>query len=192
MRVVAGTARGRRLAAPPGLDVRPTTDRVREATFNALVSLGAVAGAQVLDLFAGSGALGIEALSRGADRAVFVEPDRSARAVVEANLATSGLAVRASVVATTAEAYLERTPSADDPAFDLVLCDPPYRYDGWEALFAALGPRLADDALVVVESDRAVEPPPGWGVSREKRYGGTVVGIVSPPPSRGDRSGEHP
>jgi 16S rRNA (guanine966-N2)-methyltransferase len=187
MRVVAGTARGRRLAAPTGLDVRPTTDRVREATFNALHSLGAVADATAVDLFAGTGALGIEALSRGARHVTFVEPDRAARAVVAENLATVGFADRATVVSTTAESFLLR----QDVAYDLVFCDPPYEYAAWPDLFAAIGRVVAPDGLVVVESDRSVEPPPGWEVARDKRYGGTVVGVVMPPPVLRDRSGDH-
>ena len=91
MRVVAGSARGRRLQTPPGLDVRPTTDRVREATFNALGSMGVVDGARVLDLFAGSGALGIEALSRGAEHVTFVDTSPRALEAVRANLAGCGL-----------------------------------------------------------------------------------------------------
>lgn len=180
MRVVAGTARGRRLLVPDGLDVRPTSDRVREATFNALHSLGAVADAVVVDLFAGSGALGIEALSRGAERAIFVEPDRGARDVTVANLGTLGFEDRARVVATSAEAFLSTAVSGPD-RFDLALCDPPYPYDAWSNLLAALGPVLAPDAVVVVESNRAVDPPPGWEVARDKAYGGTVVRILYPP-----------
>src|SRR5207247_7816272 len=98
MRVVAGSAKGRRLTAPPGRDVRPTSDRVREAVFSSLVSMDAVEGASVLDLFAGSGALGIEALSRGAATATFVDDDRVAVETVRANLAATGVGERASVV----------------------------------------------------------------------------------------------
>ena len=118
MRVVAGTARGRRLSAPPGTGTRPTTDRVREATFNALGSLGGVAGAVVLDGFAGSGALGIEALSRGAERCTFVERDREAIATLKANIQKLG-AEGADVRAQAAEGF------AGGP-FDLVFMDPPY------------------------------------------------------------------
>ncbi|MGA1345675.1 MAG: RsmD family RNA methyltransferase, partial [Ilumatobacteraceae bacterium] len=95
MRVVAGELRGRRIVAPAGRDTRPTTDRVREAIFNALGSAGLVEGALVADLFAGSGALGIEALSRGAERCVFVETDRAALAALEQNLDHLGLRSRA-------------------------------------------------------------------------------------------------
>ncbi len=178
MRVVAGTARGRRLTAPPGTGTRPTTDRVREATFNALGSLGAVVDAVVLDGFAGSGALGIEALSRGAARGTFVERDRAARVVVEANLAATGLDDRARVVGGDLHQHLAATAER----FDLVLLDPPHAEADWPRLLALVADRLAPDGVVVVESDRAVvaEDDPGWVVAREKAYGGTVVQMVSP------------
>jgi len=169
MRVVAGTARGRKLQAPPGRDVRPTGDRVREAMFNALGSLGAIDGARVLDLFAGTGALGIEALSRGAASATFVDQDRAAAATVRANLEALGLAAEAEVVQADASRWLD----SNDSEFDLALLDPPYAFDGWDDLLARV-----PAPLVVVESDRAVGPPDGWHVLREKRYGDTVVTIA--------------
>ena len=171
VRVVAGTARGRRLAVPAGQATRPTSDRVREAVFNALASLDAIDGADVLDPFAGSGALAIEALSRGAARATLIESDRSARAIIEANLASCGLAEQASVVAGDALAHLART--ADQ--YDLVLLDPPYRYAGWADLQRAVLAQLAPDGVIVIESDQPVEVVPPLSVVREKRYGGTVV-----------------
>lgn len=161
---------------PPGLDVRPTTDRVREATFNALGSLGVVDGARVLDLFAGSGALGIEALSRGAAHATFVEPDRRARQALEANLAATGLIDRATVVAGRAEGQLARLAGGGDgPAapFDLALCDPPYAFTAWDELL-----RTLPAEVVVCESDREVVPPPGWVVVRGRPYGTTFVVIA--------------
>lgn len=106
MRVVAGTARGRRLAAPPGAVTRPTPDRVREAVFNSLHSLGVLPGCRVLDLYAGTGAMGIEALSRGASAAVFVERHPEALAALRANLAATGLEDRAAVVAADVDDYL--------------------------------------------------------------------------------------
>jgi 16S rRNA (guanine966-N2)-methyltransferase len=177
VRVVSGSAGGRRLIAPDGNDTRPTTDRVREAMFNSLVSYDAVQGAVVLDLFAGSGALGIEALSRGASRAVFVERDARARSVVEANLETTGLAGQAQVVGGSAEDHVRRTPDV----YDLVLADPPYDYADWPDLLGLLGSRLRDDAVVVIESGDAVELPDGWVVERAKSYGGTLVSFVHPP-----------
>ncbi|MFP5576849.1 MAG: 16S rRNA (guanine(966)-N(2))-methyltransferase RsmD [Acidimicrobiia bacterium] len=190
MRVVAGSARGRRIDAPPGTDTRPTTDRVREAVFNALGSLGVVAGAAVVDLFAGSGALGIEALSRGAASAHFVESDRRAVATIEHNLVTLGLADRAVVVPRPVHVAV-----ADLPApVDLVLADPPYAFDAWSDLLERLLPCLAPDAVVVVESDRSVTLPDGWEKVRERTYGGTVVLFARPePPARGapDPTGAH-
>jgi len=171
--VVAGSAKGRRLVAPDGRDTRPTSDRVRESIFNALYSMDAVDGVTVLDLFAGSGALGIEALSRGASHCTFVEPSRSAVQALHANLTSTGLAAEATVVTVAAEAYLARHP---DPV-DLALCDPPYAFDGWEALFDAL-----PAGLVVCESNRPIDPGQRWRVVRTRRYGGTVVTFARPRP----------
>jgi 16S rRNA (guanine966-N2)-methyltransferase len=176
MRVIAGTARGRRLIAPAGPATRPTPDRVREATFNALGSLGAVVDADVLDLYAGSGALGIEALSRGAAHVTFVDEDRTARAALEENLATTGLAARATVVAGPVDRFLR---GVGDRRWDLALIDPPYAHpdDAWLDLLDGLPADLA-----VLESDREVEPPFGWGVLRSKRYGRTHIVIAERQP----------
>lgn len=168
MRVVAGTLRGRRLVAPAGDHVRPTSDRVREAVFNALQSLVHLPGARVLDLFAGTGAMAIEALSRGAEWAVLVEHDRRAQAVIRTNLDALGLNQQAQVVAADAVTWLRRR--ADDEPFDVALVDPPYRFDRWEQLLAELPAEVA-----VLESDREIVPPPGWMVPKVRRYGGTVV-----------------
>jgi 16S rRNA (guanine966-N2)-methyltransferase len=174
MRVVAGTARGRTLVAPPGARTRPTSDRVREAIFNALGSRDAVDDARVADLFAGSGALGVEALSRGAAHATFVDRDRAAREAVRRNVEACGVADRATIVAGTVERWLAGLGPGE--RFDLAFCDPPYAFDGWPGLLAAL---RAD--LVVVESDRPVDLPAGWALDREARYGGTWVGFAVPP-----------
>jgi 16S rRNA (guanine966-N2)-methyltransferase len=165
---VAGVARGRRLAVPPGRSVRPTADRVREALFNALGSMGAVDGATVLDLFAGSGALGIEALSRGAAHATFVDSDAAAVACVRANLATSGLDDRATVVRADAIGWLGAA-----PRHEVALLDPPYRFDRWTELLAAV-----EADLVVIESDRPIDLPDGWEVVRDRRYGSTFVRVA--------------
>ena len=168
MRVVAGELGGRKLVAPAGRTTRPTSDRVREATFNALESLGVVDGARVLDLFAGSGALGIEALSRGATRATFVERDRSALSALRTNLERCGLAPpRAEVVVGDGLSL-----QVDGP-WDLALVDPPYAFGAWDDLLARL-----DAAVAVCESGDELTAPPGWGIARTKRYGGTVVTIV--------------
>ena len=174
MRVVAGSARGRPLVAPPGDRTRPTTDRTREAIFNALWSRGALDEAVAVDLFAGSGALGIEALSRGAAHVTFVDDDRAALRTVRRNVDACGVAERATVVAARAERWLAGL--APGTRFDLAFCDPPYAYDGWGALLAALPAEL-----VVVESDGPVELPDGWALDRGARYGGTWVGFASSP-----------
>jgi 16S rRNA (guanine966-N2)-methyltransferase len=186
VRVVAGEARGRRLVAPQGTDTRPTLDRVREAVFNALASQDAIDGARVLDLFAGSGALGIEALSRGAAHATFVDTDRAARRVIDENLAATGLADRAEVLGTDASTHLRRVaeqPSADGlGAYDLVLLDPPYATgdEAWAELLDLVA-AAAPDAVVVVESDHEVPVPARWHALRSKRYGGTLVSVLMPP-----------
>lgn len=175
LRVVAGSAGGRRIDVPPGTTTRPTSDRVREALFNALDSLDVVEDRQVLDGFAGSGALGIEALSRGAAHATFVDTDPVAVRVVEANLGSLGLDRRATVLTRALDRAL-----AVGGSFDLVLLDPPYAYDEWDDLFELLAPTLSPDAVVVVESDREIPLPPGLAGIRSKTYGGTVVQFASP------------
>jgi len=170
VRVVAGLAKGRRLVAPPGLDTRPTSDRVREATFNALESMGAIQDAVVLDLFAGTGALGIEALSRGAAACTFVDADRRCIEAIETNVDACGFRAQATIVRTEALVFLR-----SDKHVDLALLDPPYAFGDWHLLFAAL-----DAGLAVIESDRPVDPGPGRRTVRTKRYGGTVVAIIAP------------
>ncbi len=171
MRVVAGVAGGRRLATPAGRSVRPTSDRVREAMFNALTSLGAIEGARVVDLFAGSGALGVEALSRGATDATFVDHDPEALAVVRANLVATGLEASARLVRSDVHRFLAAAPGR----FDLALADPPYRFDdrAWSELLGAL-----DAELAVLESDRSIDTGPRWDPLRVKRYGATVVTLA--------------
>jgi 16S rRNA (guanine966-N2)-methyltransferase len=166
MRVIAGSVKGRPLVAPPGRHTRPTGDRVRGAIFNALGSLRSLEGCRALDLYAGSGAMGIEALSRGAAHVTFSETDRSARRAIDANLRATGLADRATVLPTDALAV------AATPA-DIAFCDPPYRFDGWDALLGALAVDLA-----VIESDREVPLPPPWRLQRVKAYGSTVVTLA--------------
>ena len=171
MRVVAGELRGRRLLAPTGDDVRPTSDRAREALFS---MLGDVSALRVLDLFCGTGALGIEALSRGAEQATFVDTDP---ALAERNVDALGLGERAEVVHGEATAFLART----DERFGLILCDPPYRLAApLEADLAKLIPgRLVPGGRLVVESaardPRALELP--LELERERRYGAALLRI---------------
>ena len=145
---------------------------MREAVFNALWSRGALDGATVVDLFAGSGALGVEALSRGAAHVTFVDDDREARRAVRRNLDACGLGDRATIASSRVDRWLAALPTGSH--FDLAFCDPPYAFTGWGDLLAALP---AD--LVVAESARPVDPPPGWEVVRESRYGGTWVGFLT-------------
>jgi 16S rRNA (guanine966-N2)-methyltransferase len=167
MRVVAGEFGGRRLVSPEGTATRPTTDRVREAIFNSLASAGALPGAHVADLYAGSGAVGIEALSRGAEHCVFVERDRAAVVALDANLDALDLRARAKVV--TGDALT----SARALAVDVVFADPPYYFDRWAELFAAVR-----SELVIAESGVALTVPAGWSKWREKRYGRTWVTFI--------------
>ncbi len=178
MRVVAGTARGRRLRSPEGDTTRPTSDRVREAVFNALHSQGLVHDARIADLFAGSGALGIEALSRGAAHVWFVESDRGAQTVIDDNLRTLDLAEDATVVRATVATALV---SGVGDRLDVVLADPPYAFDDWPGLCAAIEPMLADDGLLVAESGGPISLAPGWEKMRERTYGGTVITFALPP-----------
>jgi len=168
MRVVAGLVGGRRLQVPPGETTRPTSDLVRSAIFNSLASLDALDGAEVLDLFAGSGALGIEALSRGAVRATFVDRDRRSVATIRANLGALGLADRAKVVRDEVGRWLRAAGRAD-----VALIDPPYAWNGWHDLLSGL-----QVDLVVGESDHAIGSPAGWEVLRTRRHGGTVVTLL--------------
>jgi 16S rRNA (guanine966-N2)-methyltransferase len=176
MRVIAGTLGGRRLLAPRGLATRPTADRVREALFS---MLGDLQAARVLDLFAGTGALGIEALSRGAANAVFVERDQGALSTLRANLAALQLAPPlAEVRPGDAFRALQSACEAGE-RYDLVFLDPPYARS--EELGLKLRQRLpaalAEGGQVVVESDRRAPLLLGLPVQRQRRYGDTSITI---------------
>ncbi len=174
MRVIAGQYRGRRLQAPPGDATRPTSDRVREALFSVLGDR--VGGARVLDLFAGSGALGIEALSRGAAEATFVDSAAAAIRAVRANLAAIG--AEAEVRRADARRFLGGA-SAAQREYDLVFLDPPYRLAGrlGSELTAALPAVLAPGAAVVAESDRRAPLELGLPILDERRYRDTLIRI---------------
>lgn len=175
MRVIAGVAKGRRLVAPKGDRTRPTSDRVKESWFSALQPV--LGGAHVLDLYAGSGGLGLEALSRGAAAVTFVEKDRRALEALRTNLAAVDLP-GATVVARDVHQALA-DPLADAP-FDVVVADPPYRADEDELrrLLVALVRHLAQDAVVTLERGRR-EPPPPWpaelSADDPRRYGDTTL-----------------
>jgi 16S rRNA (guanine966-N2)-methyltransferase len=177
MRVIAGQWRGRRLQAPPGDATRPTSDRVREALFSVLGAR--VDGARVLDLFAGSGALGIEALSRGAAEATFVDSAPAAIRAMRANL--DALGADAEVRRADVRRFLGSA-SAAEREYDLVFLDPPYRLAGrlGGELAASLPAVLAPGATVVAESDRRHELELGLPILDERRYGDTLIRIHGP------------
>ncbi|ANZ42923.1 16S rRNA (guanine(966)-N(2))-methyltransferase RsmD [Lentzea guizhouensis] len=171
---MAGAAGGRRLKVPPK-GTRPTSERVREALFSSLEAMMDLDGARVLDLYAGSGALGFEALSRGAEHATFVESDKRAVEVLKSNAKDLGLA-NVTVVNRTAEAFV----AGEGEEFDVVFADPPYAVGDEELakVLAGVAPRLAGDAVLVVErASRSAEPPWPGGVEplRAKKYGDTTV-----------------
>jgi 16S rRNA (guanine966-N2)-methyltransferase len=165
VRVVAGELRGRRIESPEGKTTRPTTDMARQAIFNSLGSHYDLTGARIVDCFAGTGALGIEALSRGAGHVTFIERDRVALDYLQRNLTTLGLVDRSTVVRGDALTHVAQCTDAT-----LVLADPPYDFAKW-AEFLAVVPCN----LVVAESGAPVVAPDGWEVVREKRYGRTHV-----------------
>ena len=166
MRVVAGNLRGRPIVAPEGDATRPTTDRAREATFNSLMSLGAVEDAKVIDLFAGSGAMGIEALSRGAASCAFLERDRKALDSIRHNIKTLQLTDNTTVLSGDVMTNVVALRNVD-----LVLADPPYDFDRWVDLLKVLDVVMAPGGVVVTESAREIQPPEGWQAIRSKRYG---------------------
>ncbi len=173
MRVIAGTHRGRRLIAPPGTDTRPTSDRVRESLFSIL---GPLDGERVLDLFAGSGALGIEALSRGAGSALLCDDARAAVEAIRANLEALGM--DAQVVCDDARRVL-RNAHARGAAYDLIFLDPPYRQaERWAADLSVLVPVvLAPGGRVIGESDRRAPLELELPLVDERRYGDTLIRI---------------
>ncbi len=176
MRVIAGRLGGRRLKAPKGTATRPTSDRVREALFS---MLGDIEGTSVLDLFAGTGALGIEALSRGARRAAFVERDAGVVRILSANLEALGISREAVEVRRTDALAALRSAQGSKETYDLVFIDPPYREaPTWGPELSAMLPSLlAPNARVVVESDRRAPLELELPIEREKRYGDTLITI---------------
>lgn len=171
MRVISGRLGGRRLVAPAGATTRPTTDKVREAVFNSLDSLGVLDGAVVVDLFAGSGAMGVEALSRGAERCTFVERDRAAVAALRANIAALGLESESAVVVADVMGWVPTMRGVD-----IAFADPPYGFGDWARLLALLAE--ADVGMVVAEGDAEVPAGEGWVVRRARRYGRTWVTVM--------------
>lgn len=200
-RIIAGTLGGRPIPGPPGKGTRPTSDRVREALFSRLEGWDAIAGAHVLDLFAGTGALAFESLSRGAASAVLVEAHQATARQLRATAASLGLDERCEIRAARAEQVAQQlaggnagtsAPSAEPSRapthvkpFSLVFLDPPYDLptEALESMLVQLRPVLADDALVVIERSsrsRAIDWPDGWQDDGTKTYGETVLQYGGP------------
>ncbi len=167
VRVIGGVARGRRLKAKLPSSVRPTTDYAREAIFSMLESRGGLRDLVVADLFSGSGAMGIEALSRGAKKVYFVDADPACLAAAKANLEPLGLAGEAYFVRATLPLW---SPPRD---LDLVLADPPYGPLDLASVLVDV-----DAERVIVENDRHMDAPDGWSVTKTKRYGTTLVTML--------------
>lgn len=174
MRIIAGTARGRKLSAPEGRDVRPTSDKVRGAIFNALQARGVLQGAQVLDVFCGSGALGLEALSRGAAHAAFIDNSKVSIDFAKENAKALGFSDKASFIFSDSEKL--KTPPQK---FSLVFLDPPYNKNLVLPVLAKLsdGGWLEDDAVCVIEAEKSFKGiiPPPYQTLDEKVYGDTKV-----------------
>ena len=179
MRIVAGAFRGRRLFTPKGDRIRPTTDRVREAIFSIIAP--EVAGAAVLDLYAGTGAMGLEALSRGAGRAVFVDQSADAVRIIRANIELCGAADRARIIRSGAPAAIRRL-AAGGELFGLVFLDPPYGKGFIEKTIAHLGDIASGSSLAVAEHHiKDVSPARcgGWVKTQERRYGDTLISFYA-------------
>ena len=180
MRVIAGTAKGRRLRVPAGLHVRPSGARLRESAFGILEHRGAIEGARVLDLFAGTGALGIEALSRGARSLVAVEQDRGVAKLLQSNVEHAGFAGRARVIVQPAERAVAQLPAGG--TFDLVLIDPPYREGLAQPVLERLAERalVTPDGLVLVEHARveSLVWPETWELELERRFGDSTITLL--------------
>jgi 16S rRNA (guanine966-N2)-methyltransferase len=179
MRIVAGLAKGRRIEAPKGMDVRPTTDRVREALFSSIAFR--LENACVLDLFAGTGALGLEALSRGAASTVFVDGARRSIETIRLNIAACGFVSQSKVMERDALIAIHQLKSKGH-LFDIVFLDPPYAGPMLEKALLALAKEgiLAKDALVVAEHPTEGPPsmPNGLSITSTKRYGNTVLSFI--------------
>lgn len=187
-RIISGVAGGVPLASVPGTGTRPTTDRVKEALFSRLEALGAIADARVLDLFAGSGALGIESASRGAQSVELVEADAKAVAICQRNSGTVNDILGATTVQvqrSKVESFLLRSAAAGVDRWDLVFMDPPYPLDelSLSAILSSLAPQLSPEAVIVVERSTR-SPEPTWPAELErfagKKYGETHLWFAEP------------
>ena len=176
MRVISGSARGRRLLAPEGLDTRPTADRVKESVFNIISPY--IYGARVLDLFAGSGALGIEALSRGAESAVFVENSASAKNVLEKNIEITHFQDKCRIFSCSFDNYLKTA----SEKFDIVFLDPPYKSGYYETALEMLlsNHLLLSGGIVIAEHEHGAVIPPvsGYELCKNRKYGKTSIAVL--------------
>ena len=174
MRVITGTARGHKLLTPEGLDTRPTTDKVKEAVCSALQF--DFPGAKVLDLFAGSGQMGIEALSRGASGAVFIDADPRALACIKQNVKACGFAERSAVLRSDAVSYLQRTTER----FDIAFLDPPYRHDILPQVLPLLAEKMQKNGIIVCEHEpecKLSERILYFDLQKQKKYGKIIISI---------------
>lgn len=172
MRVITGSARGRKLRAPDGMDTRPTTDLVKEAVFSVIQFI--VPYASVLDLFAGSGQMGIEALSRGANKAVFLDSSRKALEVIKENLQNTRFVKQAKALSGDAESFLKNAVEK----YDIIFLDPPYSQGYPEKLLPLLGKPLSENGIVLYEHDKKEELPEETEdlvLKKRYRYGRTIV-----------------
>ncbi|MCW3489921.1 16S rRNA (guanine(966)-N(2))-methyltransferase RsmD [Dethiobacter alkaliphilus] len=190
MRVIAGCARGRTLKTRKGMDTRPTADRVKESLFNILTPY--LAGAEMLDVFAGNGGVGIEALSRGADRCVFVEKNAQCAKIIKDNLILTGLADRGEILPRDALGALSLLQKRDN-RFNIIFLDPPYHSPELADVLRKIAQccLLLPDGLLLVEhhsADFSWHDPEIWNISREKKYGDTTISFLSPAAAGGDVS----
>jgi 16S rRNA (guanine(966)-N(2))-methyltransferase RsmD len=182
MRIISGTSKGKRLATPKGQSLRPTSDRVKESIFNILG--GVVEGKVVLDLFAGTGNLGIEALSRGAKRVIFVERGREATWLIKNNLAQCGMAMVSEIIPKDVIRAIGVLHQRGE-TFDLILMDPPYEKGLIEKTLCKLQSHriYRDDSILIIEHDRR-EPLPkevdGWNLIRQRKIGDTLISFLTP------------
>lgn len=176
MRIISGMRRGLKLNAPDGFDTRPTTDRVKESVFNIIQF--AVPCDGVLDLFAGSGALGIEALSRGSAHCIFVDGNRKAAEVINSNISLAGFSDKSEVIISDAGAFLDRC----SREFDIIFLDPPYNKGFLEPVIRKIYEKqlLKPDGLIVIETERGGELPPDsyYKIRKTANYGKTTITIL--------------
>ena len=175
IRIIAGDLKGRNIEVPKKAETRPTTDRVREAIFNSLYSLGAPTDCKVLDLFAGSGALGTEALSRGATFVTFVDHSKDAIKTIHSNLNQFQYRDKVELIRFDALKYLESLEASNNLAYDLVFLDPPFAFDDWDNLLRL----LENSKILVIGSDREIEVDlEKWEVVKTGKYSSTYIKVL--------------